>query len=398
MFWGYSLAYSRTAGPFIGDLANFGLKNVMSAPSPGNANIPEIVFCLYQLLFCACTVQIVIGGSFERGRIVPSLVFAFFWATIVYCPIACWTWNANGWLYTLPSLDFAGGGPVHIASGWAALAYALVLGKRKHTGEASHGKPHNPTLVFLGTVLIWFGWFGFNGGSALNASIRAMVAAFNTNAAASTGVLGWVMVDYIRYKGKFSVVGACSGAIAGLVGITPAAGYVSPWIAALIGFLTSVVCASVQDLNKWLHIDEGMDVFKLHGIGGMCGSFFTGIFAQQWVSALDGFTLAPGGLDGVGIQIGRQFAEITAISAYSFIVSAILLLILKYIPFMHLRVSEEAEMIGLDVDQFFDEQIGDWSVFDENKAMTITEGKSQPVSSAGSAHNVDGIKETTKTA
>lgn len=122
--------------------------------------IPEIGFCLYQLLFCAVTVQIVIGGAFERGRIVPSLIFAFLWATIVYCPVACWTWNANGWLYNLPSLDYAGGGPVHIASGWAALAYAFVLGKRKHKDEKSHSKPHNPTLVFLGTVLIWFGWFG----------------------------------------------------------------------------------------------------------------------------------------------------------------------------------------------------------------------------------------------
>lgn len=176
MFWGYSLAYSRTGGPFIGDLANFGMRNVMAAPSPGNATIPEIVFCIYQMLFCACTVMIVVGGAFERGRIVPSLVFSFIWPTIVYCPIANWTWNSNGWLYTLPSLDFAGGGPVHIASGWAALAYALILGKRKHAGEHVRHKPHNTTLVFLGTVLIWFGWYGFNGGSALNASVRAMLA------------------------------------------------------------------------------------------------------------------------------------------------------------------------------------------------------------------------------
>ena len=120
MFWGYSLAYSRTANAFIGDLANFGMKNVMSAPSPGSAYLPEIVFCLYQMLFCACTVMLVVGGSFERGRILPSMIFAFCWATIVYCPIACWTWNSNGWLYNLPSLDFAGGGPVHIASGWVS--------------------------------------------------------------------------------------------------------------------------------------------------------------------------------------------------------------------------------------------------------------------------------------
>jgi ammonium transporter, Amt family len=372
MFWGYSLAYSRTGNAFIGNLENFGMKNVQAAPSPGSAVIPEIVFCLYQLLFCACTVQIVIGGSFERGRIIPSLVFSFIWATIVYCPIANWTWNSNGWLYNLPSLDFAGGGPVHIASGWAALAYAFVLGKRKHKGEKVHGKPHNTTLVFLGTVLIWFGWFGFNGGSALNASVRAMYAAFNTNTAASTGVLGWVLVDYIRTKGKFSVVGACSGAIAGLVGITPAAGYVSVWLAALIGFLTSIVCASAQNVHELFRIDEGMDVFKLHGIGGMVGSFLTGIFAQQWVSALDGASLYSGALDGVGVQVGRQLAEICAISSYSFVVTCIILFVLKFIPGMHLRVSEEAEMIGLDLDQFFDEQIGDWSMFEPKDSHIIS--------------------------
>lgn len=211
-FWGYSLAYSRTASPFIGDLANFGMKNVVAAPSIGSAVIPEIVFALYQGLFCSCTgmtgsesrkktvrankqpVQVIIGGAFERGRILPSLVFGFLWATLVYCPVACWSWNPNGWLVTLGSLDFAGGGPVHIASGCSALAYALVLGKRKTKGAASTRRGHNTTLVFLGTVLIWFGWFGFNGGSSLNASVRSMYVAFNTNVAASTGVIGWVSV------------------------------------------------------------------------------------------------------------------------------------------------------------------------------------------------------------
>ncbi|KAI9732301.1 MAG: hypothetical protein M1834_001508 [Cirrosporium novae-zelandiae] len=414
MFWGFSLAYSRTAGPFIGDMANFVLRGVSAAPSTGSAYIPDIVFCLYQLLFCACTVQIVVGGSFERGRIIPSLIFGFWWATIVYCPIACWTWNSNGWLYNLPSLDFAGGGPVHIASGWAALAYALVLGKRTHHGHEHkhHGMKHNTTLVFLGTVLIWFGWFGFNvskslgpqdshnsglatnstkqGGSALNATIRAMMAAFNTNTAASFGVIGWVMVDMIRHNGKFSVVGACEGAIAGLVGITPAAGYVTVWIAAVIGFLTSVVCASLQDLNDWLHIDEGLEVFKLHGIGGMVGAFLTGIFATKYVSALDGATIASGAIDGVGIQVGRQFAEITSISAYSFTVSCLLLLILKYIPGMHLRASEEAEIQGLDLDEFFDEQIGDWSM---SLSVQPTRGIPQSLSGEGSGSMTPPVKE-----
>ena len=208
-----------------------------------------------------------------------------------------------------------------------------------------------------------------------------MVAAFNTNAAASTGVLGWVMIDYIRHRGKFSVVGACSGAIAGLVGVTPAAGFVSPWLAALIGFLTSVVCALTQDVNKWLRIDEGLDVFKLHGIGGMVGSLLTGIFAQSWVSALDGSTQAPGAIDGNGIQVAKQLAEMSAIASYSFVVTFIILTLLKYIPYMHLRVTEEVEMIGLDIDQFFDEQIGDWSAFEQHPFQGYAEGVSKPASS-----------------
>jgi Amt family ammonium transporter len=256
---------------------------------------------------------------------------------------------------------------VHQSSGWAALAYALVLGKRTPPPGApkAHHKPHNTTLVFLGTVLIWFGWFGFNGGSELAINIRALLATFNTNTAAAAGVLGWTLVDFIRTRGKFSVVGACSGAIAGLVGVTPAAGFVSIWIAALIGFLTAFIIAWLQNLNDWIGIDDGMEVFKLHGIGGMLGSFWTGIFAQQWVSMLDGAVDAPGGLDGNGVQIGHQLAEIVAIAAYSFTMSCIILLILKYIPGLHLRVTSEQELLGYDLDQFFDEQIGDYSLYDE---------------------------------
>ncbi|KAJ9482982.1 hypothetical protein VN97_g10435 [Penicillium thymicola] len=343
MFWGYSLAYTRDESPFIGALKNFGLRGLMVAPSPDSADLPEIVFCFYQLLFSACTVMIVVGGAFERGNMIPSLIFSFSGRPIVYCPLACWTWNSNEWLYNLPSLDFAGGGPVHIASG---------------------GTPqHHRSL--LGTALIWFGWFGFNGGSALNASVRAMLAAFNTNTAACTGVLGWVLVDYIKHRGKFSVVGACEGAIAGLVGITPAAGFVSVWLAALIGFLTSIVCALLQDINEWLHIDEGMNAFKLHGIGGMVGAFLTEIFASQSIAALDGVTEATGGIDGNGVQVGKQLAEVCAISAYSFIVSCILLYILKFIPGMQLRVDEEAEVVGLDRAQFIDEQIGERLLLDD---------------------------------
>ena len=328
-------------------------------------------------MFAACATMIVVGGSFERGRILPSIIFGFLWVTICYCPIAYWTWNANGWLFTFGALDFAGGGPVHISSGTAGLAYALVLGKRKRYGEKSYYKPHNVTVVFLGTTLIWFGWFGFNGGSALNASMRAMMAVWNTNCAASMGVLGWSIFTYIKHR-KFTVIGACEGAICGLVGITPAAGYVSPWCGAAIGFITAIVVCAFENVNEWLKIDDGLEVFKLHGIGGMCGAFLTGIFATDWVSALDGIpTLASGAIDGNGVQVGKQLAEICAIAAWSFTLSVIMLYGLKFVPGLHLRVHDDIEEIGMDADQFNDETVGEWALFeteDHQRHRSITHG------------------------
>lgn len=368
---GYTLTYSHTASPFIGNFDNIGMRNVAAAPV---GYIPEILFAVFQCFFCVATVQIMIGGAFERGRLVPSLVFAFVWATVVYCPIASWTWNANGWLYNLPSLDYAGGGPVHVASGFSALAYAVVLGKRKEVGAGAGAeklRPHNITMVFLGTCFIWFGWLCFNGGSTLNATVRAMYAMFNTNIAASAGILGWVATDYLR-KRKFSVVGACEGAIAGLVGITPAAGYVPVWAAAVIGGVTGAVCAGLENVTEWLGVDEGMDVFKLHGLGGVVGSLLTGIFASSSVSMLDGVTDARGAVDGHAMQIVYQMADIAAISAYSFCVSAVLLLAMGFVPGLSIRVHEEAEVLGLDWHGFMGEDVGDWGVREGGVVMGMT--------------------------
>lgn len=215
------------------------------------------------------------------------------------------------------------------------------------------------------------------GGSTLNASVRSMVSIFNTNTAASTGILGWVLVDLIRYRGRFSLVGACEGAIAGLVGITPAAGFVSLWLAACIGFITSIICALLQDLNKWTRIDEGMDVFKLHGIGGMVGAFLTGIFASESVSGLDGATYQGGVIDGVGVQVGRHLAEVCAISGYAFVVSVLLLYLINWIPGMKLRVGEQVEGEGLDRGLLV-EEIGDWGLF----GMGVVEGAGSSGSSS----------------
>ena len=224
-----------------------------------------------------------------------------------------------------------------------------------------------------------FGWFGFNGGSALNASIRAMVAVWNTNCACCMGIIGWQLVSYFKHGRKFTVIGACEGAIAGLVGITPAAGYVSPWFGALIGFLTAAIICLLENVNQWIGIDDGLEVFKLHGIGGMVGAFLTGIFADEQISALDGIpTLTPGAINGNGVQVGRQLAEICAIASWSFTLSVILLLGIKYIPGLHLRVQDEIEEIGLDFDQFQDELVGEWALYEtpnENtRRQSITHG------------------------
>jgi Amt family ammonium transporter len=213
------------------------------------------------------------------------------------------------------------------------------------------------------------------------------MAIMNTNVAASTGILGWVLVDMIRNKGKFSLVGACEGAIAGLVGITPAAGCVTVWLAALIGFLTAVVCSLCKNINDWMRVDEGMDVFKLHGLGGMVGSFLTGIFADQYISALDGGSLIPGAINGEGVQVGKQLAEICAISAYSFVMTAVILMIMKYIPYVGVRVSEEAELVGLDASFFVDEQVGDWSVLEgirSSPLMGVSQAPSEEVQQTAS--------------
>ncbi|KAK9324594.1 ammonium transporter AmtB-like domain-containing protein [Lipomyces orientalis] len=368
-FWGYSLAYAADANPYIGTLTNFGMRHVVSVAI---GYLPEPLFALYQCMFALCTVMIMIGGAFERARLLPSMIFAFCWATIVYCPIVCWTWNAQGWLFNLPALDFAGGGPVHISSGTGALAYALVIGKRLEHNDPKRRVPryvpHNPTLIFIGTWMIWFGWFGFNGGSTLNASVRTSYVLQNTNLAAATGVIGFSTLDYVLYRGRFSLVGACQGCVAGLVAITPAAGFVPVYFAALIGFLGGVGVRLCANVNEWLRVDEGMEVFKLHAIGGIIGAILTGLFAADWVSLLDGATEAQGWVDHNYIQLGYQLAEICAIVGYTFVVTVILLLIIDHIPGLKFRVPEHQEIEGLDKHLLFEEGMGDYELAEALRA------------------------------
>lgn len=221
-----------------------------------------------------------LGAIADRGRILPAVVFVFIWATIVYDPIACWTWGPNGWLHALGSLDFAGGTPVHINSGVTALAYSLMIGKR--TGyERLNGlpyRPHNVTNVMLGTVFLWVGWLGFNGGSTLAANVLTAQVLFITNLTACLAGLTWVLLDY-RLEGKWSTIGFCSGAITGLVAITPAAGYVPIWSCAVFGIVGGTAANFATKLKFLIGVDEALDVFAVHGVGGIVGNLLAGIFA-----------------------------------------------------------------------------------------------------------------------
>ncbi|KAF3910466.1 hypothetical protein ABW20_dc0108446 [Dactylellina cionopaga] len=349
-FWGYSLTFSHSANVFIGDLANFGSMHVLAAPSVGSSLVPDILFYLFQLVFACVTGVIMLGGAVERGRLLPSMIFLFIWTTIVYDPIACWTWNSAGWLFKLGSLDFAGGGPVHMASGAGALAYALIVGRRtSDTGSIPHYKAGNVFFVALGTIFLWFGWFGFNGGSAVNMTLRAIYAAVNTNLAASCGALTFCILDYFRKGKKWSIVSLCTGAVAGLVGITPACGYVPIYTAVPIGVITATACNFAFDLKHLIKIDDGLDVFALHGVGGFVGNVLTGLFAADYVAALDGYSVIPGGwINHNYIQLGHQLAGCVAILGYSFTVTCLILFVIDKIPGLDLRIPSEYEDKGID--------------------------------------------------
>ncbi|KAK8138445.1 hypothetical protein PG984_001825 [Apiospora sp. TS-2023a] len=358
-FWGYSLAFSSTAtNGFIGDLHHFGLMNTLAKPSPGSPLIPELLYSFYQMQFCAVTGALVVGATAERGRVLPAMVFTFFWATIVYCPVACWVWNVNGWAFKYGVLDYAGGGPVEIVSGMSALAYSWALGRR-HEKMMLNFRPHNVSLITLGTILLWFGWLGFNGGSAFGANLRAVMACWNSCLTAMFAAMTWCLLDY-RLAKKWSMVGWCSGVISGLVAATPASGFIPPWASIILGVVTGVCCnfgtkgmlrVAVKFLLK---IDDSLDVFAEHGIGGMVGLIFNALFGAGYIIGLDGVNtgvITGGWVDHNWKQLYVQIAYIVACTAYSFVVSAIIAKIIDVIPGLHLRASEEAELLGMDDDQ-----------------------------------------------
>ncbi len=341
VYLGYSMSFGPDIGGFIGSLAWFGLKGVTSAPSPDYATtIPQTVFMIYQCMFAVITPALITGAFAERVRFVPFLVFSVLWAILVYNPVCHWIWGKGGWLGAMGVMDFAGGLVVHLTCGAAALAGVLVLGPRKGYGRTSF-MPHNLPMTMLGTGLLWFGWFGFNGGSALAADEVAATAFVATHLAGMAGMAMWVVMEWCT-QGKATTLGAASGAISGLATITPTAGFVGPNAAILIGLIAGVVCFLAVNLKGRLKLDDSLDVVGIHGVGGLVGTLCLGIFASKVVN--------PGGVDGLlagnPLQLFIQIKGIVIVGVYAFVISWILFKVIH--GTMGLRVSEDAEVQGLD--------------------------------------------------
>lgn len=304
-------------------------------------------------MFACLVPAIALGAACDRARLWPFFIFTFFWTTFVYDPIAMWIWNPNGWAVKWGILDYAGGGPVEISSGITGTVISIYLGHRYGYGtEKLLFKPHNVSNVVLGTVLLWVGWLGFNGGSTFAANLRAGMAIATTNLAGSVGGLTWMVMDY-RLERKWSVVGFCTGAIAGLVAITPAAGFVGMPAALLIGVVAAFCCNLCTGLKNLVRVDDAMDVFAVHALAGIVGLLLTGIFAQKSVANNDGYLEIKGGwLDGHFVQLPLQLAWCAVTVCWNAAVTFLLLFVIDHTPYIGpFRPSELGEIVGMDVDQ-----------------------------------------------
>ncbi len=341
---GYSLAFSPSLGGFIGGFDWVGLNGVGLEPNKEYAaTIPHQAFMIYQMMFAVITPALISGAFAERKRFKAFIIFSGLWLLLVYAPVAHWVWGVGGWIRALGALDFAGGTVVHITSGISALVCALVLGKRVGYGTEPM-EPHNATYTILGTALLWFGWFGFNAGSALGSGALAVSAFVNTHLAASMGALAWMTASWIRHK-RPSVLGAAAGAVAGLVGITPAAGFVTPMASLIIGFLTGICCFFAVEVLVRGRVDDALDVFGVHGVGGIIGALATGVFATKAVNSAgnDGLLYGNPGL------LLTQFMAVAAVAIYAAVITFVLLKLINLV--VGIRVSPEEEARGLDSSQ-----------------------------------------------
>lgn len=344
VLWGYSLSFGPDKGGVIGGLEWIGLRNVGLEPNADYAaTIPHQAFMIFQAMFAVITPALITGAFAERMKFKTFLVFILLWATLVYDPLAHWVWGKGGWLRDLGALDFAGGTVVHISSGVAALTAALVFRKRLGFGKEPM-EAHNVPLIVLGAALLWFGWFGFNAGSAVASGSLATSAFVVTNTSAAMAALSWMTMSWLL-GGKPSVVGAASGAVVGLVAITPASGFVTPMVAVFIGLVAGALCYLACRWRARRNLDDSLDVWGCHGVGGTWGAIATGLFATTAVNAagLNGLFYGNPG------QLWVQLVAVVVSWAYSFILTLVILKVLDKV--MGLAVSEEDEAAGLDVSQ-----------------------------------------------
>lgn len=344
VIFGYSMVFGNDINGIIGGMDFFGLSNVGIDPNADYAaTIPHMLFMAFQLMFAIITPGLIAGSIVERMKFSSFIIFVTLWSILVYNPIAHWMWGVGGWIRDLGALDFAGGNVVHISSGIAGLVACIILGKRKGYGSSSM-LPHNIPYVMIGSGLLWFGWLGFNGGSSLSANGIGTIAFVNTVIAPASAMLSWCVLEYIMRK-KVTLVGAATGALTGLVAITPGAGFVTTLSALVIGILVSPVCYfAIAFIKQKIGYDDALDAFGCHGVGGIFGGIVTGIFASKTVNDAG----ADGLFYGNPELLFKQLIAIVATIAFSAIMTAIILFVIKKIN--GLRVEEETELAGLDVE------------------------------------------------
>jgi Amt family ammonium transporter len=338
---GFSIAFAPDVNGMglIGGLDYVGFMNVGLTPSTVYmTTVPFVLFAAFQLMFAAITPALITGAFAERKRFASFVIFTVLWSIFVYSPIAHWVWASDGWLFKLGALDFAGGTVVHASSGVSALIVALLIGRRVVNGDSM--EPHDIPMTVLGAGLLWFGWFGFNAGSAGAANGLAANALLVTNTAAAAATITWVLVSYL-HKGKVSVVGAACGAVAGLVAITPASGFVTAGGALIIGLVVGGLCYSATLLRSRLKIDDALDVFAVHGVGGTFGAIATGVFATTAINAF------PGLIDGNAGQVVTQLVAVVAVIAYAVIATFGIVKLVDVI--LGLRISAKDEELGIDL-------------------------------------------------
>jgi len=344
VLWGYSTAFGPDHGGIIGGLNWLGLQGVGMEPSATyGPTIPHMAFMVFQCMFAIITPALITGAFAERVKFSAFMLFSILWATLVYNPLAHWVWGVGGWMAKMGALDFAGGTVVHISSGISALAAALIIGKRRGYGTAAF-IPHNLPMTVTGAGLLWLGWFGFNAGSALAANGLAANAFVVTHVASAAAALSWITIEWM-HRGRPTTLGAASGAVAGLVAITPGSGFVGPIAALIIGALAGIICYGGILLKSKLGYDDSLDVVGIHGLGGTWGALATGLFASTLIN--------PNGANGLFFgnpaQLWIQFITVIATATFAFVMTSIILKVVDLI--VGLRVTEEDEERGLDISQ-----------------------------------------------